>query len=110
MNQNWIVENLNSAFSTWNGKLSELWGLVNQHKYMILSTNKASVEEARDRLRQVQGHLIGALSALGCSVSALDNNARLTPLETAVRLHMNVKTVSYHKRNALEKIGKILEV
>lgn len=35
---------------------------------------------------------------------------RLTPLETAVRLHMNVKTVSYHKRNALEKIGKILEV
>ena len=28
MNQNWIVENLNSAFSTWNGKLSELWGLV----------------------------------------------------------------------------------
>ena len=28
MNQNWIVENLNSAFSTWNGKLTELWGLV----------------------------------------------------------------------------------
>ncbi|MDY3772832.1 MAG: hypothetical protein SO002_07440 [Candidatus Faecousia sp.] len=28
MNQNWIVENLNNAFSTWNGKLSELWGLV----------------------------------------------------------------------------------
>ena len=28
MNQNWIVENLNGAFSTWNGKLTELWGLV----------------------------------------------------------------------------------
>ena len=28
MNQNWIVENLNNAFSTWNGKLTELWGLV----------------------------------------------------------------------------------
>ena len=28
MNQNWIVENLNNAFFTWNGKLSELWGLV----------------------------------------------------------------------------------
>ena len=28
MNQNWIVENLNNAFSTWNGKLGELWGLV----------------------------------------------------------------------------------
>ena len=28
MNQNWSVENLNNAFSTWNGKLTELWGLV----------------------------------------------------------------------------------
>lgn len=28
LNQNWIVENLNNAFSTWNGKLGELWGLV----------------------------------------------------------------------------------
>lgn len=28
MDQNWIVENLNNAFTTWNEKLSELWGLV----------------------------------------------------------------------------------
>lgn len=28
MDQNWIVENLNNAFSTWNDKLSELWSLV----------------------------------------------------------------------------------
>lgn len=28
MNQNWIVENLHSAFSTWNEKLAELWSLV----------------------------------------------------------------------------------
>lgn len=28
MNQNWIVENLNNAFATWNGKLAELWDLV----------------------------------------------------------------------------------
>lgn len=28
LNQTWIVENLNNAFSTWNGKLGELWGLV----------------------------------------------------------------------------------
>ena len=27
LNQNWSVENLNNAFSTWNGKLTELWGL-----------------------------------------------------------------------------------
>ena len=61
-------------------------GNVNQHKYMILSTNKPSVEEGRDRLRQVQGHLIGALSALGCSVSALDNNARLEILHNFFRI------------------------
>ena len=28
MNQNWIVENLNNAFATWNDKLAELWALV----------------------------------------------------------------------------------
>lgn len=28
MDQNWIVENLNNAFSTWNNKLAELWDLV----------------------------------------------------------------------------------
>lgn len=28
MDQNWIVENLNNAFTTWNEKLTELWGLV----------------------------------------------------------------------------------
>lgn len=28
MNQNWIVENLNNAFATWNDKLTELWTLV----------------------------------------------------------------------------------
>lgn len=28
MNQNWIVENLNSAFSTWNNRLTELWSLA----------------------------------------------------------------------------------
>lgn len=28
MNQNWIIENLNQSFDTWNSKLAELWGLV----------------------------------------------------------------------------------
>lgn len=28
MDQNWIVENLNNAFATWNEKLTELWSLV----------------------------------------------------------------------------------
>lgn len=28
MNQNWIVDNINNAFGTWNAKLAELWTLV----------------------------------------------------------------------------------
>lgn len=28
MDQNWIIENLNNAFTTWNEKLAELWSLV----------------------------------------------------------------------------------
>lgn len=28
MSDNWIVGNLQSAFETWNGKLTEIWGLV----------------------------------------------------------------------------------
>ena len=28
MNQNWIMDNINNAFATWNSKLTELWALV----------------------------------------------------------------------------------
>lgn len=28
MDQNWIIENLNSSFGTWNAKLAELWTLI----------------------------------------------------------------------------------
>lgn len=28
MDQNWIIENLNNAFTTWNEKLAELWSLA----------------------------------------------------------------------------------
>lgn len=28
MNQNWIIDNINNAFATWNAKLTELWTLV----------------------------------------------------------------------------------
>ena len=28
MDKNWIIENINGAFSTWNSKLTELWSLV----------------------------------------------------------------------------------
>ncbi|RKJ82602.1 hypothetical protein D7X33_01435 [Butyricicoccus sp. 1XD8-22] len=30
MNDNWIVDNLNNALATWNGKLTEIWSLVSQ--------------------------------------------------------------------------------
>ena len=28
MSDNWIVGNLQSAFETWNGKISEIWSLI----------------------------------------------------------------------------------
>lgn len=40
-------------------------GNVVQHKYLILSTNKQNVTDARSRLRQVQGNLLAELSNLG---------------------------------------------
>jgi len=30
LNDNWIVDNLNNALETWNGKLAEIWSLVSQ--------------------------------------------------------------------------------
>ncbi len=61
-------------------------GNVMQQKFLIISTNKRSIREARDRLRQVQGHLVSALSALGCTMTAVDNNARLEVLHNFFRI------------------------
>ena len=52
-------------------------GNVVQHKYIIVSTNKPGVKEARERFVQVQGHLLSAFSAFECAVTPLDNRARL---------------------------------
>lgn len=30
MSDNWVVENLQNALNTWNGKLSEIWNLITQ--------------------------------------------------------------------------------
>lgn len=30
MSDNWIVQNLQNALNTWNGKLSEIWQLITQ--------------------------------------------------------------------------------
>ena len=61
-------------------------GNVVQHKYIIVSTNKPGVKEARERFVQVQGHLLSAFSALECSVTPLDNRARLEVLHKFFRI------------------------
>lgn len=61
-------------------------GNVRQQKFLIVSTNKRSVREARERLRHVQGHLVSALSALGCTVREAGNNDRLRVLHDFFRV------------------------
>lgn len=61
-------------------------GNVVQHKYIIVSTNKPGVKEARERFVQVQGHLLSAFSALECAVTPLDNRARLEVLHKFFRI------------------------
>ena len=42
---NWIVDNLNSALETWNGKLTEIWQLISttpeavSYTHLTLPTN-----------------------------------------------------------------------
>ena len=60
-------------------------GNVVQHKYLILSTNKQNVNDARSRLRQVQGNLLAELSNLGCTIKPMTNNERLEVLHNFFR-------------------------
>ena len=60
-------------------------GNVVQHKYLILSTNKPNVTDARSRLRQVQGNLLAELSNLGCTIKPMTNNERLEVLHNFFR-------------------------
>lgn len=65
---------------------ASLVGNVIQHKYVIISTQKPRVDDARDRLRQVQGHLINILSELGSTVRSVDNSERLRILHNFFRV------------------------
>ena len=60
-------------------------GNVVQHKYLILSTNKQNVTDARSRLLQVQGNLLAELSNLGCTIKPMTNNERLEVLHNFFR-------------------------
>lgn len=59
---------------------------VLQSKYVIISTQKPRVNDARDRLRQVQGHLVNILSDLGSTVRSVDNTERLRILHNFFRV------------------------
>lgn len=61
-------------------------GNVIQQKFLIISTVKRNVREARDQLRQIQGHLISSLSALGCTVTNVTCNERLEILHNFFRI------------------------
>ena len=65
---------------------ASLVGNVIQHKYVIISTQKPRVDDARDRLRRVQGHLINILSELGSTVRSVDNSERLRILHNFFRV------------------------
>ena len=65
---------------------ASLVGNVIQHKYVIISTQKPRVDDALDRLRQVQGHLINILSELGSTVRSVDNSERLRILHNFFRV------------------------
>lgn len=60
-NGNWIVDNLNSALETWNGKLAEIWQLIS-----------ASPEDFKGGgVWTVIQDINGALQAIGCALLVL---------------------------------------
>lgn len=65
---------------------ASLVGNVLQSKYVIISTQKSRVDDARERLRQVQGHLVNIFSELGSTVRSVDNSERLRILHNFFRV------------------------
>ena len=59
--RNWIVDNLNSALGTWNGKLAEIWTL--------LSTSPENFKGGA--VWSVMRDINGALQAIGCALLVL---------------------------------------
>ena len=58
---NWIVDNLNSALGTWNGKLAEIW--------QLLSTTPENFKGGA--VWSVMRDINGALQAIGCALLVL---------------------------------------
>lgn len=80
-----IVEEYRTEWNTLLSDCAEKTGNVVQKKYLIVSTTKPEAAKAQSRLQQVQGHLISALSALGCTVRSVNNNDRLRLLHNFFR-------------------------
>nr|WP_325216767.1 hypothetical protein [uncultured Oscillibacter sp.] len=59
--RNWIVDNLNSALGTWNGKLAEIW--------QLLSTTPENFKGGA--VWTVMQDINGALQAIGCALLVL---------------------------------------
>lgn len=58
---NWIVDNLNSALATWNGKLAEIWQLISTSPENFKGGGVWSVIQ----------NINGALQAIGCALLVL---------------------------------------
>ena len=58
---NWIVDNLNSALQTWNGKMTEIWSLV--------STSPENFKGGG--IWRVIVNINEALQAIGCALLVL---------------------------------------
>lgn len=90
--ENVLLHRCNDGFDKWrierNRRIRQCVkeaGNVVQHKYLILSTNKQNVNDARSRLLQVQGNLLAELSNLGCTIKPMTNNERLEVLHNFFR-------------------------
>lgn len=59
---------------------------VIRHKYLVLSTNAHGIKEARERLLQVRGNLVGPLSYLRCLVQPVTCAQRLQILHNFFRM------------------------
>ncbi len=76
---------------------------VIRHKYLILSTNAHGIKEARERLLQVRGNLVGPLSYLRCLVQPVTCAQRLQILHNFFR--MGEETQFSFDWDAQERLG-----
>lgn len=86
MNDNWIIDNLNNALATWNGKLTEIWTLVSQSPEEFKGGSIwAVVVDIHEALQAVGYGLLILFFAMGVFKSAASFRELRRP-EQALRL------------------------